>query len=157
MKPIGNESVRLNHFGIKEFSRNGVDWFRYMDPRLLVMLDTWRFYTDTPIYVSGSPQAVGRNLGEDSPSQHNVDYHGIVRAVDVLPEGTENNEQVINLLSAAKQLGFTGIGFYPQWSPRPGFHVDTRVTDHPSDPATWGYVDGEYISLERALEFFQKQ
>ena len=71
-------------------------------------------------------------------SQHNVDRWGEVRAVDIMPEGIHTREDARRFRQLAEDCGFTGIGFYPHWAPRPGFHVDVRVNVNEHYVASWG-------------------
>ena len=55
-------------------------------------------------------------------------------------------------IHTAEMLNFTGIGLYPQWKlngkQRPGLHLDVRE----GKLSKWGYVDGEFVSIEKAIE-----
>ena len=146
-----NEDINLWFFSRSEFYRNDTDWFPYIDPRLLVLLDSLRCIIKSPIAISPHPRAVGRNDG-DSSSMHNIDKHGRVFAVDTLPAQSYKHKYISTYVRLAKELGFTGIGVYPDWTPRPGLHLDTRTDRDVGNPATWGYVDGEFVSIDKALE-----
>jgi len=167
----------LRFFQPDEFTRGGspgggsdghpVAWadLGLMSPRLLVLLDLfrWRLLTEGlahGVEVSPASGAVGRRLGPDASSQHNVDRWGEVRAIDVLPRwGAQDHRQATETLHKAMEVGvecgFTGVGVYPHWRPRPGLHVDVRQDRQPGDPATWGAVlkDGRqfYVGVDEAL------
>ena len=147
----------LYYFKPDEFQRDGVDWLPQMSPRLLVMLDVLRHQWGQPIQISGSREALGRYAG-DSQSQHNVDQWGEVRAADIMPAGILQDDQAHDFFMLARSIGFTGLGFYPDWNPAPGFHLDVREDHKPGDPATWGGVLRQghqvYVSMNDALEHF---
>lgn len=144
--------LNLCFFRRGEFHRGSENWWPRMDARLLVLLDALRAMHGAPVAISDHPRALGRRDGDRSASQHNVDYTGgIVRAVDVMPAGSEDPAAVEAFIVAAVEVGITGIGVYPGWSPRPGVHLDTRPDRDVGDPATWGRIDGEYVLLETAM------
>lgn len=128
-----NEFVRADKYG------NEVNWYDQMDPRLLVLLDVARFQWDKPIAISAHPEAIGRQLG-DSLSDHNIDRWGKVMGIDVMPEGINTTEDARAFRLLARDLGFTAIGFYPHWKPRPGFHLGVRADREMGKPAEWGFV-----------------
>ena len=79
-----------------------------------------------------------------------------VLAVDCFVSGVYGRAQVENVVHEAKKLGFTGIGIYPGWNNNKGekqcgFHLGVRPTRKMGDPATWGYMNGEFVSLMKAL------
>lgn len=130
-------------------------WWPAMDPRLLVLLDVFRFQWGAPVTVSGHPRALGRTDGAAGTSDHNVDRHGCVLAADVFPGGMINPGAAWRALAIARDVGFTSLGVYPHWS-RPGLHLGTRRTARPGEPATWGAVRGHggaqvYVSVQEAL------
>ena len=110
-----------------------------------------------PIHISPvGAVAVGRHLGPENTSQHNVDRWGEVRACDIMPEGIHTATDARRFHQMAIDSGFSGIGFYPDWRPRPGFHVDCRVNENESYVAQWGGLrnaKGEqfYVGIETAL------
>lgn len=149
------------YFSAREFG----DWAEMMHPALVFALDVLRDTLDAPVVISPVPGALGRRMGR-STSLHNVDWHGLVYAADVLlpmawgaAEGFE----------AARGLRlFSGVGVYPFWNPRPGLHLDVRHLSAvnptkgatPLKPATWGAVRGaggrqEYVSAAAALARFE--
>lgn len=150
--------TKLYYFSQSEFERNDKNWYDNCDTRLLVLIDSLRFKFGDPISISPHPRAIGRNDG-DHGSYHNIDKHGKVYAIDLLPKGTEDKEIFEYVIELAFNTGFTGIGVYPHWNPRPGIHVDTRPDREPNDPANWGFIRNEddeieMVSIEKALEKF---
>ena len=138
------DRITLDHFDPSEFG----GWFDLVDPGVLVRLDVLRELWAAPISISQAAGAVGRR--DESGSRHNVERWGAVFAVDVFPAGIRSRKDAERFISLAKSVGFTGIGFYPQWS-RPGFHLDRR-----DDVARWGAQydaagNQVYISLEKSL------
>ena len=137
------------------------EWYRSMSPRLMVMLDVLRHQWGQPIEVSGADGALGRNMG-GSLSQHNIDKWGDVRAVDVFPHGVATMDQAERFWLAARSVGFTGIGVYPDAMPSVMFHLDVRIDRAPGNPSSWGGLrrmiskpaeddDWRYVSLEEAM------
>jgi hypothetical protein len=159
MKKRNNDVLYLHHFRPYEFGKTDfrmTDWWHLMCPRLLVLTDTFRFQWDRRVRISNNDFALGRFLGEDSDSQHNVDQWGEVRALDCFPEGMDTRKDAEYAVSLATELGFTGIGLYPHWNGGPGLHLDTRRDREPGNPAIWGAVNDAqgnqtYCSLEVAL------
>ena len=147
--------VKLRHFTPDEFARPTGDWYQHMSAGHLVRIDILRDWWGAPISTSGHRDAVGRE--DDSNSYHNIRKHGIVRACDYRPSGIKTVSEARRFFLLAQQVGFKGIGFYPDWS-TPGFHLDDRPENHLS---TWGGLlvqqpDGrhttEYVSIEHAFE-----
>ena len=126
-----------------------------MDTRLLVLLDSLRHQWGAAIMISPATGSLGRSLG-NSLSQHNIDKWGQVRAADVFVEGVNSIPTAAAFIDLATDVGFTGIGIYPDWEPSIGFHLDTRVDARPGRPAKWGGVrtmQGQrYVTLSDALE-----
>lgn len=143
--------MKLYYFKASEFG----DWWGLMDYGLLFRLDVLRQQWGHPIYISQAVGALGRE--DDSESQHNVSRWGVVRAADIYPEGLADKSDAERFVLAATDVGFTGIGCYPQWSGGVGFHVDVRPGREPNYPTTWGGVlnkEGKqvYVSLNEAME-----
>jgi hypothetical protein len=144
----------LDYFKPDEFldiDHNGnvvYDWLPHMSVKLLVMLDVTRHMYNRRIEISPAIGAMGRRLGQ-SASQHNVDRWGEVRAVDIMPDGIITREDAYSFFQLAVSVGFKGIGFYPHWSPSPGFHLDVRESNRPGKPALWGRIkkDGETLNV----------
>jgi hypothetical protein len=160
MMNLINNSHYNFFFELSEFERDGFNWYHYYDPRLLVLLDVFRLQTGL-CEISSHPKAMGRydglNNGKSGFDAHNFDKHGVVFGIDVFPfiSGNEYTD-AFNSYHIARRVGFTGIGIYPQWKDngkrRFGMHLDTRRTNNPkTDPAVWGYVDGQFTSVENGL------
>lgn len=158
---------KLHYFDRSEFIREE-DWFTKMSPRLLVLLDTFRHLTGMCI-ISPHKDAIGRR--DDTDSQHNIEKWGEVRAVDVFPafkselyikityqlhESDTSRLTANDWVETAKYIGFTGIGYYPNWTynseQRPGLHLDVRESAKPGEPVTWGRIGEQYVSLDKAME-----
>ena len=144
--------MNLRYFETTEFGR----WWPKMDANLLVRLDVLRYRLQRPILISPHPDALGRHLGYESQSCHNIDYWGLVLAVDFFVGGIHTREDALEVIGEAKDLGFTGIGVYPEWrnhkgERQVGFHLDVRPFRDMGDPATWGYVGGAFVSLDEAI------
>lgn len=146
--------VRLQWFSRGEFTRRAVaggtliDWSDSMDRRLLLMADALRNIRGERIVISNGDGVLGRYVGE---SYHSITYWGTVMAMDVIPDGVKCRADAEKFYYQAKQLGFGGIGVYPQWHQGIGFHLDSRASE-PYRPATWGRVNGKYVSLQEALK-----
>lgn len=140
--------MKLWYFEDREFIRDNTQWLPMMPADLLVKLDVLRTMWMKPIYVSGHQKAIGRRAG-DSQSYHNIDRWGRVLAIDVQPDVVEDRGAAHAFYLLARDIGFTGIGFYPHWNPTPGFHLDVRRERRPGDPATWGFVlrDGDNLQV----------
>ena len=76
--------IYAQHFSAEEFR----EWAEDMSPRLVTMLDVLRFRLGRPIEISASEYALGRNLGRNELSEHNIDEWGEVLAVDCFVSGT---------------------------------------------------------------------
>lgn len=150
---------QLFYFAESEFSRGGRNWYSDMDPRLLVLLDSFRHQWGRKVEISPHPAAIGRELGSDVLSDHNITVNGRVYGIDVIPAGMVTQTEVRHALEYAKRSGFTAIGVYPDWQPAPGLHLATRPSRRPGDPAMWGAVrqDGQqtYVSLDVAVNRFR--
>jgi hypothetical protein len=135
----------MKNFAEHEFQ----GYFDDISVTLVVMLDVLRNLWGKRIHVSRASGAVGRE--DDSNSQHNLNKWGEVRAIDILPEGIDTREEAEEFYGLCKEMGFTGIGFYPEWS-KPGFHLDVR----PGKYAEWGaYYDNgkqKYFSITEAFD-----
>ena len=145
--------VYAQHFSQEEFR----DWAEDMSPRLVTMLDVLRFRLGSPIEVSGSEYALGRNLGRGKMSEHNVDEWGEVLAVDCFIGGVYNRAQAEAVVYEATAIGFTGIGVYSDTRNNQGeeqvmFHLGVRPTELMGSPATWGRVSGKYTSQAAAIQ-----
>ena len=145
--------IYAQHFSQEEFR----DWADDMSPRLVTMLDVLRFRLGSAIEISGSEYALGRNLGRNELSEHNVDHWGEVLAVDCFIRGVYSRQQAEAVVYEAEEIGFTGIGVYSDTRNNQGqgqvmFHLGVRPNELMGSPATWGRVNGEYTSLMAAVQ-----
>jgi len=145
--------IYAQHFSAEEFR----DWADDMSPRLVTMLDVLRFKLGSPIAVSASEYALGRNLGRNELSEHNIDEWGEVLAVDCFISGVYNRAQAEAVAHEAEGIGFTGIGVYSdtrnnQGKPQVMFHLGVRPNELMGSPATWGRISGKYTSLIAAVQ-----
>lgn len=140
----------MRHFEAYEFR----GYFSLCDQKLLRLLDETREQWGRPIRISQADGAIARF--DESKSRHNVHEWGMVKAIDIHPDGIETADDAREFFALCKLVGFKGIGFYPNWN-TVGFHVDVRDTE---DVATWGayYELGsqKYYSIEQAFEDFEK-
>ena len=145
--------IYAQHFTQEEFR----EWSDDMSARLITMLDVLRFKLGSPIEISLSEYALGRNLGRNELSEHNIDEWGEVLAVDCFVSGVYNRAQVEAVVYEATGIGFTGIGVYSDTHNNRGeeqvmFHLGVRPNELMGSPATWGRVDGEYTTLMAAIQ-----
>jgi hypothetical protein len=122
-----------------------------MSPRLLTLLDVLRFTLGKPIVISTHKDALGRKLGPTSQSCHNVDVWGEVLAADFFCPWMNGQDQVRHVFNTMRDLGFTGIGVYADTKPGVMFHGDVRTSAIMGQPATWGRVNGKYVSINEAI------
>lgn len=152
----------LRYFSAEEFG----PYWSLMNADLLIALDEFRHRLGYPVGISPAPGSLGRPaIGSQvinpeeaaSDSWHNWFKHGQVFAVDVMPRppGGATPEERERWRRIAREVGFTGIGIYPDWKPRPGLHLDKRTDRQPGKPAEWAgvRVDGRqvYVNIERGL------
>jgi len=145
--------IYAQHFSQEEFR----EWSDDMSPRLVTMLDVLRFKLGSPIAVSASEYALGRELGVGKMSEHNIDEWGEVLAVDCFIGGVYSRQQAEAVVYEAEAIGFTGIGVYSDTHNNRGeeqvmFHLGVRPNELMGSPATWGRVNGEYTSLMAAIQ-----
>jgi hypothetical protein len=100
---------------------------------------------------------LGRRLEPEKQSEHNVRHWGACLAVDCFVAGVYSEQDARRIVDQATSLGFTGIGVYSDTKNNTGqeqvmFHFGVRPTHSMGSPATWGRVDGQYTSLQTALE-----
>lgn len=158
----------LSYFFKKhEFERNGENWYDLYDPRWIVLIDVFRLQTGI-CRLSPNPEALGRrdgvNPSKSGYNAHNIDKHGVVKAGDTFPNIFVRENEILSIhhcFLTAKNIGFTGIGIYPQWKlngiRRCGMHLDVRDNQAPGNPATWGYVDGKFVSINKAFDYLTEQ
>lgn len=145
--------MHLENFKEGEFR----EWWYQMSPRLLTMLDLLRYRLGSAIDISKADEALGRELGPDKQSEHNVDLWGEVLAVDCFVSGVYFRAQAEAVVDEAKKLGFTGIGVYPGWKnnkgeQQVGFHLGVRPTRKMGNPSLWGYIGKKEVSLMNAIQ-----
>jgi len=145
--------IYAQHFSAEEFR----EWSDDMSPRLVTMLDVLRFKLGSPIEISLSEYALGRELGVGKMSEHNVDEWGEVLAVDCFISGVYNRAQAEGVAHEATAIGFTGIGVYSDTRNNQGqeqvmFHLGVQPNEDMGSPATWGRVNGKYTSLMAAIQ-----
>ena len=145
--------IYAQHFDAEEFR----EWSDDMSARLITMLDVLRFRLGSPIEISLSEYALGRNLGRNELSEHNVDEWGEVLAVDCFIGGVYNRAQAEAVVYEAEGIGFTGIGVYSDTDNNQGddqvmFHLGVRPNELMGSPATWGRISGKYTSLMAAVQ-----
>ena len=121
----------LTYFKPEEFG----EWWPLMNTDLLTLLDEFRDRLGSAVMISPAAGSLGRNDGV-SLSQHNVDMWGEVRAADVMFPGLDRSD-LERAAKIAEEVGFTGIGAYPDWSPYVGMHLDVRQSRVSGWPATW--------------------
>jgi len=145
--------IYAQHFEAEEFR----EWSDDMSARLITMLDVLRFKLGSPIEISLSEYALGRNLGRGKMSEHNIDEWGEVLAVDCFIGGVYNRAQAEAVVYEAEGIGFTGIGVYSDTHNNQGddqvmFHLGVRPNEDMGSPATWGRISGKYTSLMAAIQ-----
>lgn len=78
--------------------------------------------------------------------------HKYGRAIDVMIIGPVTLEQSYEV---AKNIGFSGIGVYPDWVPYKGLHLDIRNGRDPGNPAKWAGIKESgkqvYVAIERGF------
>ena len=145
--------IYAQHFTQEEFR----GWAEEISPRLITMLDVLRFKLGSPIEISLSEYALGRELGVGKMSEHNIDEWGEVLAVDCFIGGVYNRAQAEAVVYEAEEIGFTGIGVYSDTRNNQGqeqvmFHLGVRPNELMGSPATWGRISGKYTSLIAAVQ-----
>lgn len=137
-----------------------------LDPQLLESLFSYRAAIGTRILISPTPGAMVRFVTDPKAkgynSQHNVERLGLSCAIDV----TFPDVSLLIAYDRALNCGlFSGIGFYPDWYPYPGLHLDCRHDRTPNNPALWGGIrevrddgtlGGQYIvSARTAIDTYR--
>ncbi|AJD48281.1 hypothetical protein S7S_09345 [Isoalcanivorax pacificus W11-5] len=159
------DDLNLKYFSQAEF---GAYW-PMMNIGLLKKLDAFRAALGYPVAISPAAGAIGRpiigsdgQLGEAESSAekswHNYLLHGEIMAIDVMPvpPGGATPAERQRWVDVARQVGFTGIGVYPHWRPRPGLHLDVRTDRTPDNPATWAGVRNDqgkqvYVGIQQGV------
>lgn len=143
-----------NYFNEIEFH----GWYDLMDPMQLELLNKFRHAWGGPVLVSPLSAGVGRRMGPDAKSFHNVDRYGVVKATDIMPSNFKTKEDFKRGFEIAKDVGFLGIGIYPDWNPSAGMHVDVgrRAGRFQGNPAKWSAfkVNGvqTYFPIDKAFQ-----
>lgn len=106
-----------------------------VDPMLVKTLDEIRDLAGVPIKI---------NVAYSQSGHSNSSYHYKGEAVDFVFLGELSFKQQYKILNTHDKLG--GIGFYPNWSSGPGWHVDLRP-----DKLRWIKRNGNYIYCEDEL------
>ncbi|MCG8392747.1 MAG: hypothetical protein MI745_06660 [Pseudomonadales bacterium] len=158
-KVAKRDQLPLEHFSASEFG----PYWPLMNVELLLKLDAFRKALGYPVAISSAPGAIGRPIigggqaeSGAEKSWHNYALHGEIMAIDVhpLPPDGPSAQERRRWYEIAKQVGFTGIGIYPDWN-RPGMHLDVRTDRTPANPATWAgvYRGGKqvYVSISEAF------
>lgn len=114
------DDALLERFTRSEFGQ----WWRFMSTKLVLGLNAFALDWGAAVHISPHPDALGRFMGPDSASAHNIDRWGMVLGADTMPMGLEGATQYARAYAIAKRHGFVGFGVYPHWSPRPGIHLD---------------------------------
>ena len=144
--------IYAQYFTQEEFR----EWSDDMSARLVTMLDVLRFKLGSPIEISLSEYALGRELGRGKMSEHNVDEWGEVLAVDCFISGIYNRAQAEAVVYEATSIGFTGIGVYSDTHNNSGeeqvmFHLGVRPNELMGSPATWGRISGKYTDRKSVV------
>lgn len=99
-----------------------------VDARLIDKLDAVREMAGLPIHI---------HVAWDNDGHSPNSYHYRGEAVDFhFAPGLDHSRE----LEILETVGLGGIGFYPNWSPRPGWHADIRQ----GRQARWIRVKGVY-------------
>lgn len=135
-------TINLRHFKASEFGAS----LPLLSGELLTKLDEFRERLGSPVLISPAPGSLLRPAGSQE-SQH---FFG--RAADVMVQGVS----LERAYQVAREVGFTGIGVYPDWKPYKGLHLDVRPDRQPGNPALWAGLlgaDGKqfYTSIERGF------
>lgn len=75
-------------------------------------------------------------------------YHYTGQAVDIHFQeshhsNTKSKEDLFTeLLCILQSNNINGIGFYPDWEPRPGWHIDVRNRE---EKLLWARIEGKYV------------
>lgn len=132
---MGIDWSTIRHFRREEWSRDPDQ----VDQDLVRLLDAVREAAGVPIVVhvaydpSGHSPNSRHHVTPDRPLADAVDFHFAPR-----PGGRLLSHREEYALLTAHHFG--GIGFYPDWLPRPGWHVDMR----PWPGTVWVCVGGAY-------------
>lgn len=132
---------------LKYFKKDGSDLWGDVDAindLVLLRLDDFRHYVNIPIHVTSGvrPETDGK-----------TSYHTRSRgscAVDVMCPDYAGHP--IDLILSAMRFGFSGIGYYPDWSWNGlkcgGLHLDVRNLGSDSD-GTLDYSHSQWMGIKR--------
>lgn len=147
----------MKYFKKKEFQ----GYFEFLHEDLKTGLDAVRGECKIPrlrIAISKAKGAVGRYAGPNERTYHNLDVHNWCMAVDVMPYVKEvgsnrplTRAEAVEFERCASDY-FNGIGIYPFWNPRAGFHLDVRPV---KDKGRWADIGTggkhEYVDYAEGL------
>lgn len=117
-----------------------------MSGTLLLTLDAVRRFYDHPFVIHCGFATTGH-------SEASFHYKGEASDFDIKEPGVSFHTQIIkflHILDGLQLSGSVGLGIYPQWN-NPGFHLDVR-----GESARWGYLNGDYCSFGRALDYTER-
>ncbi len=124
---------QIRHFSQAEFGGGKHD--KQLNPGLVIRLDVARHIVGRPFDVHVAFARSGHSKGSAHYKGMAVDGH-FSAAPDT--DALSAFEAEYDALRAA---GFVGIGFYPGWGPRPGWHAD--VMDRKGDGSLTEWVRGQ--------------
>jgi uncharacterized protein YcbK (DUF882 family) len=131
----------VRHFAPSEFRDDPAR----VAPALVHLLDDVREAAGVPVHVHCAWQDGGHSAGSRHYTGQAVDFH--------FGPGLTHLEEFA-LLAGFREIG--GLGFYPEWRPRPGWHVDLRQS---APRLFWVRLDGRYDygfrPLARTLGFLE--
>jgi len=116
-------------YSAKHFARS--EWRKnpdLVDASLIDKLDAARDLAGLPIHI---------HVAWDNDGHSPNSYHYRGEAVDFHFDPGLTHSRELEILET---VGFGGIGFYPEWRPRPGWHADIRQ----GRQARWVRVNGVY-------------
>lgn len=122
--------MNLKYFTTEEIEKvsKGVDTIA---PAVLYNLDKLRDKLQLPIVLT--------EINLKTHSKLSYHYWSPCQAVDFVVIGEFHPNQVIQY---ALDCDFRGIGWYPEWRPKGGFHCDVRPIYK-----LWTQVDGKYLPM----------
>ncbi len=135
---------RIEHFTRAEFQdpRYGPESGDLIDAAFLVLIVRLRIETGWPMVIHW---AVGGAVDVDGAHGHaDRSYHRKDMGCKAVDFHFKTDASVRLQYYEVSRAGFTGIGFYPEWRPVPGFHVDGRPKDRTQ---RWTRKNGKYLYL----------
>lgn len=141
---MGNDWNRIKFFERAEFQdpKYGPESGDEIDFRLVYMLDRLRGETGWPIIVHWR---VGGAVDLDGSHGHSQNsYHLGKRGCKAVDFHFSTDAPLRLQYYQISLVGFSGIGFYPEWKPTVGFHVDLRPI---YKSQRWKRVNGNYVYL----------